>query len=403
MNYTIKSFIASDGERFSQLYEADAPGFPLFYPTAFIARAIRSGSTHETQKVYLAAIRRVCEWEAERNLDLGLHFHKQKFLTAAQIDDLANHLRARKTGPKGSVISSAKFNTLLTYAAIYIKWLANAAITETNTTEITLAINEQHTKLLEKKQRKTGSKSAREKRTLGIKLSDNARNQILALLLTPFQLTQHPQDYGARLRNIIMLGILYETGMRLGEVLSLKLDNFIEACGGESAYLDIERNHNDKFDSRLNQPVAKTLGRRVPITETLENQLKDYRDNWRAAVNSAGFSGKDFFFIVHRGGRSQGKALSKSGFDCSLAHLKHIFPSLTTIHPHLLRHDWNYRFSKIADAMGYSFEEECTLREQLMGWVPGSNMSKIYNQRHIQEKSFEIGLKVASDTARPQP
>ena len=91
MNYTIKSFIASDGERFSQLYEADAPGFPLFYPTAFIVRAIRSGSTHETQKVYLTAIRRVCDWEAERKLDLGLHFHKQKFLTAAQIDDLANH------------------------------------------------------------------------------------------------------------------------------------------------------------------------------------------------------------------------------------------------------------------------------------------------------------------------
>ena len=40
MNYTIKTFMTGDGERFSQLYVADEPGFPLFYPTAFIARAI---------------------------------------------------------------------------------------------------------------------------------------------------------------------------------------------------------------------------------------------------------------------------------------------------------------------------------------------------------------------------
>lgn len=52
--------------------------------------------------------------------------------------------------------------------------------------------------------------------------------------------------------------------------------------------------------------------------------------------------------------------------------------------------------------MNLSDEEERTHREQLMGWITGSNMSKIYNQRHIQEKSHEIGLKVASDTARPK-
>ncbi|HCF4082310.1 TPA: hypothetical protein NIE23_006822, partial [Pseudomonas aeruginosa] len=143
MKYTIKSFIASDGERFSQLYEAEAPGFPLFYPTAFITRHIRSNSTHETQKAYLSAIRLVCEWESKNNIDLALSFHKRKFLSAAQIDDLANHLRSKKSKAKGSVISSAKFNIYLAYAEKYIRWLAQEVITEKNSTNVKLAINEQ--------------------------------------------------------------------------------------------------------------------------------------------------------------------------------------------------------------------------------------------------------------------
>lgn len=287
MKYTIKSFIASDGERFSQLYEAEAPGFPLFYPTAFITRHIRSNSTHETQKAYLSAIRLVCEWESKNNIDLALSFHKRKFLSAAQIDDLANHLRSKKSKAKGSVISSAKFNIYLAYAEKYIRWLAQEVITEKNSTNVKLAINEQSEALKGKKRRKAGSKSANQRRILAENLNEGARRQLLELFVAPFQLTQNPQDHGARLRNIVMLRVLYDTGMRSGELLGLKLINFIEASGGDSAYLDIERNHHDKFDTRTNQPVAKTLGRRLPITEELEAQIKEYRDNWRAEINGS--------------------------------------------------------------------------------------------------------------------
>lgn len=400
LNYTIKTFITSSGERLSQLYEADEPGFPLFYPTAFIARSIRLNTTHETQKVYLAAVKRVCEWESKRSIDLALSFQNRKFLSAAQIDDLADYLRARKLGGKGSVISSPKLNTYIAYAAGYLRWLAQEVITDANTFEVRDAIEAQDTMLLKKKKRKAGSKSAREQRILAARLSAEARNQLLDLFDQPFENLRQPHDLGPRLRNAVMLRVLFETGMRAGELLSLKLKSFVEAGGGDSAYLDIERNHHDEVDTRLNQPVAKTLGRRVPISKMLEEQLKEYRDNWRAEVPSVGFSGESFIFVVHRGGRSQGQPLPKSAFESGLANLKQSFSTLIPVHPHLLRHDWNYRFSQLADNEGMSFEEECTLREQLMGWVPGSPMSRRYNRRHIEEKSHEIGLKLASDTAR---
>ncbi|WP_169926785.1 hypothetical protein [Massilia putida] len=76
MAFQIKSFIASDGERFSQIYD-DEGGFPLFYPTAYIARSKRLETEHETQKVYLAAIKRLCEWEVQKGVSLTVRFQKE--------------------------------------------------------------------------------------------------------------------------------------------------------------------------------------------------------------------------------------------------------------------------------------------------------------------------------------
>lgn len=400
MKYTVKTFIASGGERFSQLYEADAPGFPLFYPTAFIARSIRLGTTHETQKVYLEALKKVCEWESSRKIDLAINFHNRRFLSDAEIDDLTSYLRASKSRGKGEVISSAKYNTYLSYASGYIYWLTQQVITDSNTDTVRNAVEEQNSTLLRKKRRKAGSKAAREQRIVASKLPAETHNRLLDLFDSPFDSLQQARNSGARLRNVVMLRVLYETGMRFGELLSLKLKSFIEAGGSDSAYLDIERNHHDELDTRLNQPVAKTLGRRVPISERLEQQLIEYRDSWRAEILNVGFSEEDFIFVVHRRGRSQGYALPKTEFSTGLANLKKTFKVLIPVHPHLLRHDWNYRFSKRVDNEGIPFEEERSLREQLMGWVPGSTMSSRYNKRHIEEKSHEIGRKIASDTSR---
>lgn len=400
MMFTIKTFAAHDGERFSQIYQKDSLCFPLFYPTAYIARAVRSSATHETQKVYLAAIKKICEWEKLSNIDLAENFHKKIFLSAAQIDNLANHLHASKLKTKGNVISSSKYNTYISCAADYLRWLSQTVITDSNTIEIREMLIDQHNQLTKKKKRKTGSKSANEQYTANIKLEESTRNQLLDLFDAPLTKLARAQDSGQRLRNILMLRILYETGMRRGELLSLKLKNIIESGGSDSAYLEIERNHHDEFDHRLNQPVAKTLGRKVPISPHLEEQIQDYISNWRAEVPRAGFSDEDFIFIVHRRGKNQGTALPITTFDNGLSELKKLFISFNTLHPHLLRHDWNYRFSKIADIEGLSFQEERTIREQLMGWAPGSDMSRIYNQRHIQEQSHQFGLKIAQDTER---
>lgn len=401
MIFTIKNFISGDGERFSQLYKVSEPGFPEYYPTAFIARSIRNKTTHETQKVYLEMLKRLSEWEIKNNLDLATSFNKQCFLSAIQIGSLANYLHARRTGKRGDVIGENKYNTYITYTAKYLHWLAQEVITEANTPDVRSALDVQNSMILRTQQRKSGSNSAKTQRIVFSKLPEDARHQLSKIFEDPQNGNTNKKDQGTRYRNIVMLRILYETGMRSGELLSLKLKSFINAKGGDSAYLNIERNHSDAVDHRTNQPVAKTLGRKVPISESLEEQIQFYIDQWRAGIPRAKSTDDEFIFVVHHHRDSQGLGLPKTTFNTAISHLKKIYPSLNTLHPHLLRHDWNYRFSAIAEAQGMPFEEECTLREYLMGWAPGSESARRYNLRYIIEKAHKIGLQTANLTERP--
>lgn len=401
MSLAIKSFIAKNGERFSQLYSRDDP-WPLFYPTAFVVRSVRQSCTHSTQKVYLEAIKRLLEWSANNKFDLVVRFQRHDFLRPQELDSLARHINDARRGKQGDTISAGKGNTYVGYVAKYLNWLANEVITDPNRPEVQELINTQHERLIDKLT-KGGSKSARVQKLIEKHLPEKAREQLEALWNNPFVRVFRPADRGSRLRTVVMLRILYETGMRRGELLAMKLKHLVEATGGEGPQLVIERNHNDSFDTRINQPVAKTQGRIVPISPALERQLTEYIAEYRADVSGVGFDDEDFIFVTHRSGRGQGKPISVSNFDQAVAGVRDLFPALDTTHPHLLRHDWNYRFSEAADKAMLAPEKEAELRRLLMGWSIESNMPGYYNHRHLQEEASRIGRTVAGDTARRAP
>lgn len=401
MSLEIKSFIAKSGERFSQLYSIGDP-WPLFYPTAFIVRSVRQSCTSSTQKVYLDAIKRLLEWSAENKIDLEVHFQRHDFLRPHEIDSLARYINAARRGKAGDTISEGKGNTYIGYVAKYLNWFANEVITDPNRPEIQNLINMQHRRLIDKLT-KDGSKSAKTQKLIEKHLSVKAREQLEELWRNPFVNVFRPADRGSRLRTVVMLRVLYETGMRRGELLALKLKHLLESSGGEGPQLVIERNHGDSLDTRTNQPVAKTQGRIVPISPSLELQLTAYLAEYRADVPGVGFDDGDFIFVTHRSRRGQGKPISISNFGQAVAGLRDLFPALDATHPHLLRHDWNYRFSEVADKAKLNPEKEAALRSFLMGWSIESHMPGLYNHRHLQEEASRLGRKVAGETERRAP
>lgn len=402
MTFQIKSYIAHNGERFSLLFSPDAPGIPLFYPSAFMSRHLKPNNTHQTQLTALDGIRRLSEWERDRNFSIEDKFLAGGLLAPNEVDSLAEHVRARRRGKTDHAISSNKFNSYWAHICIYIAWLTDELLPNRNDIEIRKLVEDQANRLKSKLITRTGSKARRKQRILEEKIPEFARTQLLSLFQNPFQGLNTPLHRGTRLRNVTMLRILYETGMRRGELLSLKLKHFVESSGGQGAYLVIERNHDDELDRRANQPVAKTLGRSVPISEELEQQLIKYRIEYRAELRNVGYSDEAFIFCVHRTGRTEGQPISVNGFNSAFLYFRNSFPSIgNSIHPHAFRHDWNYRFSLHADELGLTEEEEAESREESMGWAPGSNMAKVYNQRHRKEKAMSIGRAVARDTERP--
>jgi hypothetical protein len=135
MNLKIKSFLAKNGERFSQLYESDDP-WPLYYPTGSIVCSVRQSCTASTQKLYFEAVKRLLEWASKNKIDLEVRFHRHEFLQSHEIDRLARYLNTARRGESRKTISESKGNTYVSYAAEYLKWLANELISNAYLPEV---------------------------------------------------------------------------------------------------------------------------------------------------------------------------------------------------------------------------------------------------------------------------
>jgi integrase len=418
MAMKVRDFKARDGHRFSLIMETDGDGFPLYYPTAFISIRLAS-RTANTQKVHLFCLKRLYEWAGVKNINLDHRFATKKLLTLPEIESLVQAVSINTKRRDGSTIRGSRSNYFLDILIAYFGWLFGHWITDSNATENAKLI-ERFQISLEERKTKSGSTARAKRERIAKRLSDDADAALLELFerVTTTSAEPAPSDpakangsaprnelepsfkQALAYRNALALRILYDTGMRLGELLSLRYPDFIPASGGDNAYIRIRLNHNDSFDRRINQPVAKTLGRQLKISQQLETMMFEYLGRYRAAIPNVGFTDDAFIFVNHKRGENQGREMEISTFRSAWAVIIKKDKRLKGMHPHLLRHHWNYKFSVHCEELGYSETQTIQQREHWMGWVEGSSSAKDYNLRHIQQSANKTGLAIASDTAR---
>ena len=426
-----KEFIESSGERFSLLVNEN--GIPDFWITLFMTTVVRS-YTHSTQRAYINHLYHLNIWEAKiksRLSDRMITASQNKgsndirFFSHSEFQSLAEHSKletktARKLNnlnnkviqfkkPTSKVplltVSVAQQNQRIKVIAEYFEFIAhNILRNKVSFSSYIEIIKETKEHLLSLK-----SKGGSRRTTFDPDAKAPPPEVFFKVmdLVEPLN-PKNPFTKLVRNRNYLLFRMLYETGLRSGEILQLKITDIKFSQN----LIEIRRRHDDPEDTyRSTEPNAKTLERNLYIPSELSDEIRAYVIRERALIINAN---KHSFLFVSNKGKSAGNPISLIQFskivekvaeDEYLADFikKNGFKGAKKITRHGFRHDFNNRLSISIDNHNEKAREEGRLhdvisenkelerRMYLMGHKNESS-SSIYNLRHTKKQAESLLL-----------
>ncbi len=386
MQLSVRRFQAESGERF--LILVDDNGMPLYYPALYVTAVLRGGNlATNTISHALTAIKLLYAWSDYYRIDLESRFKRGELLFEHEIHSLRDFSQKRlaDTKPKEGKVSPIKnrhqrvstdsqFNRM-SVIADYLGFIAGRLypITATSAKDISAMV-------AVIKANRPRINQLTDKDRSDIHLDDGVLDA-LEEIIRPGGEANPIADSGIQFRNALMFTILRLTGMRRGELLNLKIEDF----NFQEDVVRVVRRPDSVGDPRQYQPLAKTRERSIPLARELMGRISDYIIKYRNKVPGARKHG--FLFITHKAGPHQGWPISNSSFGKFISDLTEMASNLEGFHAHALRHHWNYVFSRRATEDGTTPEHEEKVRSYLMGWKESSGTARTYNRRHIKEEA----------------
>lgn len=425
--------VLSGGERVPMLH--DEQGVPLFYPTLFATTQLRNaGVAVNTIRNKLADITVLLRWEQRQGRDLLAEFTQGHFLTVADVVSLRDFAKldmrdqwpvsskmGKSKGGVGSfleskvatsraqaVITGQQHYNRMSTLADYLEFVATVVTQHQNSHHIAQEIERMATII--RKHRPRGVASGRDS-DLDMRSPPSAlvdRFMSVGAENSPENPFLNPD---VRLRNAIIFGLLRYTGMRRGELLSLRMD---QLDLGHDPRVWVRRNQDDIHDSRRYQPASKTKERVLPMPLSLAEQIQRYIFQVRAKIAPA--RRHPYLLVTHRKGSNWGKPLTLSAISSQIfARMRTVDPAFVQIHPHAFRHHFNYELSVSIDAQNskakgatdapesahISEARELDVRAFLNGHR-NKTSGAAYNRRHIRETADEAVRQVQAALMRNQ-
>lgn len=396
MSLVVRATRFSNGERYRLLVDPDT-GLPLYYPNLYVTSQIRNRSLAvATMEAVLTALKHFHAYCDEETLEARVR--NRDYFSTEELDAIRDHcqLATQESEERASYraqgvlslpvraprrVSKAYQYSRLSAVASYVEWL----VPTIHGSGVPLADREEAVRVANglrarrPRYRRQGLLGAADKA-----LSEEARHRLREVIepthaLNPFR------DPGIAERNYLIVKLAADLGVRSGELLGTRISDI----DFREFRLTVHRRADDRDDSRLNEPNAKTLARTLPIGRGLIQRLTTYVTGVRSTVPNAGRN--EFLFVSHKQGPTQGQPLSKESLKQVFKRIAESHPALHGVHPHALRHSWNDEFSKRLDALPSerrpSEAEEAQMRDHLMGWKQGSGTSAAYNTRHIKRQA----------------
>lgn len=220
---------------------------------------------------------------------------------------------------------------------------------------------------------------------------DNARlNEIIPLdsELNPFE------DRGVRLRNLLIIELLRQPGIRRGELLGLQMRD-LELISGK---LTVRRRHDSVEDPRTDQPLQKTEEREIPISRSLVKLIREYNDMRRSIPGT----GKHRYLLVSHFGKTRGQPLTISGLDDVFKRIIKVAPDLAHLHRHKLRHFFSNELARLQQEEDPgNAEAHRRVRNHVAGRKPTSGVDGIYTKLYTAAEARKATLKVQDRMAKP--
>ena len=388
MVYKVELLKMEDGRRFALLLQN---GQPAYYPSLFITSQKRDASFH-TQRNILYHLRLLLFWCAQEGIALEERFTAGEAFTgreclslidfcawdSATIQRMRSGVRMLNSGY--TQVERSEASARVGHVREFLTFLYRKLN----------GCGEQEPRLASMI-KDMGSHKPKVRRHRAIRSGDLTGEQE-AILLEKI-LPNHPQNPWSvnpdvRLRNLVSVHMLLETGMRRSELAALRVSDIDFVNRTVSIY----RRHDDPIDPRVSQPQAKTGERTIPLSSPLLEQIDTYVMHSRSKVPGA--RKHPFLFVSHRG--KKGSPISVETVNHIFGQLSKAFPELGRLHPHRLRHHWNFTYSNLINEKMKDHPEEDrkafdqNSRAYLMGWKPEGHMAEIYNSRFDEETANKM-------------
>jgi integrase len=415
MRLVIRNYIEPSGQRNATIVNSET-GLPEFWPTLYASSQLRArGNAHSTLKSHLLAIIYLYRWASIRNIDLEARIISLKGFSINEVDSLVTLLRSRisELPPSSSSssnivkidsarkkplnvwkaleeqprqITPSTFNDRLDYIGRYIAWLCDYLSDQNerassehreSVTETGVWFRKALFNMKSVEPNTTFSKS---------KTISNADIRIILESISPISPLNPWQGIETRIRNFAIVYALLDTGLRSGELLSLKLKDIIHAKK-DAKGLKVVRRQGAKDDPRINQPSSKRNEREVPLSESAFKALDLYVTSVRNKIPQAAQT--DYLFIS-LSNNQRGMPLS------SLGAITDMIRNETGINltPHKLRHTATWRYCTIQKKQGRKWDE---FVEQLIlkfGWSSEKSPSvRHYAKQFIKDQMFEAAIR----------
>lgn len=408
-NYRYESFKFSSGQRWGVLVDAET-GVPLDYENYFITlKHFKQASSINTVKATAYCLKFFADICDYAKIDIEDRFRKGILLTLSEIEVITSWL-SKYTNALYEQISRKSESNILPLTRRRIETKKQVIVVDENLVEPETAYNRiniiaEYLEWLaetfgvanDQDISKMKARIIRHLPKVKFKMSNNGevfksldqKEKTAVLELVEPESKNNPwRDEGVKFRNKLIVHILMYVGCRKGELLGLKATDIDPSI----RLLKIVKNPDDKYDSRKNPALAKTLNRDIEINRELHELIQDYILKYRSKIKGSNKS--PYLFLSHQRGIKSGKPLSIEAIDKIFIQISNVLG--IDCFPHALRHTWNDDFSESIEEFlnsGDMSEAQVEdLRSYLMGWKPDSGTARTYTKRYQQKKALKLGL-----------